>query len=78
MFGAVFVPHILQKFFPVLGIIRRLLLRIHIHCLVLVPKSSQLPEIIKNMCYNEKKIGCWTDLSIIFGQLLVGNLHGEV
>jgi hypothetical protein len=50
MFGAVFVPHILPKCFLVLGIIRRLLLRIHIQCLEPVPKSSQLAEMIKKMC----------------------------
>jgi len=49
-FGAVFIPHILQKCILVLGSIGGLFLRIIPHLLVRVPETSQCPERIKDVC----------------------------
>jgi len=78
MFSTVFVLHILQQCLLGLGSFRYLDLRINIHSLVPLPKWSQHPERMNDMCWNEKHTGCWSYISILFGQLLSRNLHGKV
>ena len=78
MFSVVFVPHILQKGLLVLASIWSLVFRINIHSLVPVPKQSQLPQMIKDMCYNDKNTSCTSNFSIIFGQLLPRKLHRKL
>ena len=71
MFSTVFILHVIQIGLLVLGSIGCLVLRINIHSLVPVSKSSQLPERIENMCRNEKHALCWSHFGIVFSQLLL-------
>jgi len=78
IFGPVFFLYTVQKRLLVLGSITHLILRIHITPLALLPKWSPLAEWIKDMHWNETQSGRCSDFGIIIGQLLAGNLHGEV
>jgi len=77
MFRAVFILHILQTGLLVLGSIRGIVFRINIHSLVPLPKRSQLPERIKDMCRNEEHTSLWSHFHIVFRQLLPRTLHSK-
>jgi len=77
MFGTVFILHILQKGLLVLCSIGCLVLRMCIHCFVLLSKQSQLPERMEDMCRNGKHARRWSHISVIFGHLRLSKLHSE-
>jgi len=77
MFGTVFILHLLQEGLLVLGSKGCLVLRIDIQSLVPLPDWSQRPERIEDMCWHAKNT-CWcSHFSIIFGQLMLSQHHGE-
>jgi hypothetical protein len=77
MFRTVFVLHILHKGLLVFGSIRSLVFRIIIHSLVLLPKRSQHPERINDMCRNEEHTSHQSHFCIIVGQFLLHTLHNK-
>jgi len=70
LFGMVFRLHILQLFLLVLGSTRCFSLRIDMQSLHPHSTWSQFTESIEDMCCNEKHTCHWSNLSIIFEQLL--------
>jgi len=77
MFCTIFILHILQKGLLVLGSLGCLMPRMDICSLVPLPKQSQRPEMIEDVCGNEQSSRCWSQFGIIFGHHLSRSLHSK-
>jgi len=78
MFGRLLILHILRPCRLGLGSDGCLVPRIHFHSPIPLPKRSQLPEGIKDVCWNEKHTGRWSNFSITFERVPAPKLHGKV
>jgi len=75
MFYTVSILDILQKGLLVFGCEGCLIHRIDMHSIVPLSEQSQLPEMVKDMCSNEKHACQFSHLCVILRHLLSSELH---